>query len=46
MGGPQGLFGGSASNNTPPPNSVDAQGRLIYQPPPTRKSFILDPILQ
>ena len=44
--GPQGMFGGSASNSGPPPNAVDANGHPIYQPPPSRKSFILDPILQ
>jgi len=46
MSGPQGIFGSSASSSGPPPNSVDAQGHPIYQPPPSRKSFILDPILQ
>jgi predicted small lipoprotein YifL len=43
--GPQGMFGGSSSSG-PPPNAVDANGRPIYQPPPSQKSFILDPILQ
>jgi predicted small lipoprotein YifL len=44
--GPQGLFGGSASNAGPAPNAVDAQGHAIYQPPGPKKPFILDPILQ
>jgi predicted small lipoprotein YifL len=46
MSGPQGMFGSSASSSGPPPNAVDANGHPIYQPPPSRKSFILDPILQ
>jgi predicted small lipoprotein YifL len=43
--GPGGLFGGPASND-PAANTVDAQGRPIYQPPAQKKSFILDPLLQ
>jgi predicted small lipoprotein YifL len=27
------------------PNAFDAHGNQIYQPPPSNKSFILDPIL-
>ena len=27
------------------PNAFDTHGNPIYQPPPSRKSFILDPIL-
>jgi predicted small lipoprotein YifL len=27
------------------PNSFDSHGNAIYQPPPSNKSFILDPIL-
>jgi predicted small lipoprotein YifL len=27
------------------PNAVDANGHPIYQPPPSNKSFILDPVL-
>ena len=40
------LPGSSTPDDTKRPNTVDAQGHAIYQPPPQGKSFILDPLLQ
>ena len=44
--GPSSMMPGSQQQASgPAPNTVDSQGRPIYQPPPKNKSFILDPIL-